>query len=420
MSNVAKDKILEQYKDCSIEELPSPSFLIDEQKFDANCSKMIESIKRLQESKLCSMSFRPHVKTHKTVEGTIKQLNNKFSKSILVSTLSEAEGLINDKRSAPLIDDICYTLPLTFDMSFMQRIVAIKRRTSLHIFVDNLAQLPYLKKFQSLLKDPEPWSVFVKIDVGTARAGIATGSTGFMELISAIHGDYSGVVSLYGFYAHCGHSYHVENVEEVYTDLAEELQGVVRSAQIYRKFSSEKLVLSIGSTPTMNALNDRPEIRELLRCIEQMGHTLEFHCGNYCFLDLQQVSTGMVKLEDISGFVLGTVVSKYEERKEFLINTGVTSLTREVSDGFPGFGVVCPMNIGKTQYYDTDKQFVVDRLSQEHGIVKSSGESLLDIATKVAVIPQHACITMNSFPYFFVFDPHTKKVVDVWVPLKGW
>lgn len=420
MSNVTKNKVLQQYKGCFIEELPSPSFLIDEQKFDANCLRMVESIKRLQELALCSMSFRPHVKTHKTVEGTIKQLNNGFSKSVLVSTLSEAEGLINDQRSSSQIDDICYTLPLTFDMAFMQRIAAIKEKKFLRIFIDNVAQLPYLKDYQTLLNDAEPWSVFVKIDVGTARAGIEAESAEFMDLISAIHGQYSSVVSLHGFYAHCGHSYHVKNVEEVYTDLVEELRGVVRSAQIFSEYSNKKLVLSIGSTPTMNALNDRPEIRELLRQIGHMGHTLEFHCGNYCLLDLQQVSTGMVKLKDIAGFVLGTVVSKYEKRKEFLMNTGVLSLTREVSDGFPGFGVVFPMSFDKNHYIDVSKTFIVERLSQEHGIVKSNDGTLLEIATKAAVIPQHACITMNSFPYFFVFDPHTRKVVDVWVPLKGW
>ena len=65
----------------------------------------------------------------------------------------------------------------------------------------------------------------------------------------------------------------------------------------------------------------------------------------------------------------------------------------------------------------------MDRLSQEHGILKPHAEvncpNLLKLGSKVTILPQHACITMAQFSYYFIVN---KKgtVVDVWTPFQKW
>lgn len=66
----------------------------------------------------------------------------------------------------------------------------------------------------------------------------------------------------------------------------------------------------------------------------------------------------------------------------------------------------------------------IDRISQEHGILKPYNSkdvniTSLPIGSKVAIIPQHACIAMGQFPYYFVLD-NNNNVVDVWYPYQKW
>ena len=59
--------------------LRTPAFLVDLKVFQDNTRRMIERAKSLR------VRLRPHVKTHKTVEGTRYQLGGEFA-SVTVST----------------------------------------------------------------------------------------------------------------------------------------------------------------------------------------------------------------------------------------------------------------------------------------------------------------------------------------------
>ena len=61
-------------------ELPSPSFVIDLSRAKANTERMRSK----------GVSLRPHVKTHKTLEGSKLQVDDSDAR-IVVSTLKEAE-----------------------------------------------------------------------------------------------------------------------------------------------------------------------------------------------------------------------------------------------------------------------------------------------------------------------------------------
>ncbi|KAH3901618.1 related to D-serine dehydratase [Saccharomycodes ludwigii] len=432
----SKDSLLSKYKSLTIDELPTPSFVINYPQFANNCNKMISSIKNLQSLNICPVAFRPHVKTHKTVEGTLLQLgvaNGKdqkqkgFTDRVLISTLAEGLGLVSNETANKYINDICYTLPITFnDSFFMETLNSLrsKKKNHFHIFIDHVNQLEKLIEYASSAADgiDSKFSVFIKIDVGTHRAGIPPDSSSYHEILNKLYTEKcSKYIDLYGFYAHAGHSYHVDTLAKAHSVLIDEIEQVIKAAENVKN-NNKPLVLSVGATPTINSLYKDDSIVKLLTKIKELDCVLELHCGNYCMLDLQQVSTGCVKLNDLAGYVLGTVVSSYgEQRNEVLTNTGVLSLTRETSDKFPGFGLGFDSSV--VDYENNTDSWTVDRLSQEHGILKktkgNTNKALLEIGTRVKIFPQHSCITMNQFPYYFVVDENN-RVVDIWEPLKGW
>lgn len=413
--------------------LPTPCFVIDEAKFDANCLNMIRNVRELETASGKDIKFRPHVKTHKTIEGLAKQLGhglvavNETEDAIVFSTIKEAEGILDyqEESGNVLVRDICYSLPACIP-EILERLDRLSTRASnLRVFVDNIEHLNSLLKFGPT-SSGKKWSYFIKIDMGTHRAGLMNGTKELEELLSrASAPEISEVAELYGFYAHAGHSYSVTNISEAHDLLVEEILAVNEAAKHYSSINPQadvsSFVLSVGATPTSGSLKlaDQASLIEIIK--NSLVGRLEIHCGNYCMYDLQQLSTGCVQDYEIAGFVLGSIVSVYRSRGEVLTNTGVLSLTRETSR-FPGHGIVVdPGEILNNEHYE--KKWFVEKVSQEHGKLKRLDEnskfSAPELGSKIAILPQHACIVAGCFNYYFVID--SKGIVtDVWRTIKGW
>ncbi|KUL83263.1 hypothetical protein ZTR_09142 [Talaromyces verruculosus] len=139
-----------------------------------------------------------------------------------------------------------------------------------------------------------PYPAFIKVDVGTNRAGIQNSSSRLDE-----------------------------TTEDAVKILNDEINGVLIAAKEVIDPKTE-LVLSIGATPTAQVVSNLkaglPEYTQL-----------ELHAGNFPASDLQQVATGLVSLSDQLVRVVAEVCSVYPERNEALINAGVLALTKETS-----------------------------------------------------------------------------------------
>ncbi|GAV56280.1 hypothetical protein ZYGR_0BB00570 [Zygosaccharomyces rouxii] len=426
--------LLSKYGGKNFQSLPTPSFVIQEDKFNKNCKTMLNSVHDLSVSSGKEIRFRAHVKTHKTAQGTFKQLgfdlpaSKMSSNSILISTIREAHGLLDYQESIgkEYIKDICYSLPACVLPILEQLSILTRRVEHVRIFVDNIEHLDNLVRFGKPASR-QRWSVFIKVDMGTQRAGLTTDSLEFSELLQKTQSpEVSEVVELYGFYAHAGHSYSSDSMEDAHKYLIDEIKAVNHAAQLLGQHAPSldlsNLVLSVGATPTSNSLKlaDEPNLASFIKT--NLVSSLEIHCGNYCVYDLQQLSTGCIRDHDISGFVLATVLSSYQTRNEILTDTGVMSLTREASK-FPGYGLC--VKLEDILYNEPfSPQWYVARVSQEHGILKpyeEAGSNVKDvkIGSKMAVLPQHACIVMGQFPYYFVVDSQG-IVIDLWTPYQKW
>ncbi|EMG45919.1 hypothetical protein SBY92_004572 [Candida maltosa Xu316] len=403
-----KQKLVDEYVGKTISDLPTPSLIINKTKYTSNCQHMINNAKSL------GVKLRVHVKTHKTYEGTELQLGQ-FTDRIVVSTMMEAWNIVKSDK----INDIHYSLPVVRS-SIPQYADFANHVEKFSLMLDDKDQVDALVAYRQKHKDVKPWSVFVKVDQGTHRAGLEVGDSELASLIAKLlDPEVKQHVQLYGFYCHAGNSYGVNSESSARDMLIDEIKQANNAAKLARKIDPDvKLILSVGATPTAHASESLTQ-DELIKKLDgdEIFGELELHAGNYPCCDLQQLATQCVQAKDISLTVLAEVVSTYPNRQdhtpgEQLINAGVLSLARE-SSAFEGFGhVVKPSGYG---------DWFVGKISQEHGVLYPQRDcKFFPYGTKLRIIPQHSCIAAANFPYYFIVGEDDETVVDVWVPFRAW
>lgn len=409
-----KNSLLAAFKGKKVELLPTPSLIIDRNIFAANCEKMLANAAAM------GADFRPHIKTHKTVEGTELQLGSGSLKTdkIVVSTMAEAWGVLPLVEKY-IINDIHFSLPVL--KSRLGELADLAGMVPhVRLMLDNAEQLNVLAQYSKTHGLSNKWSVFLKIDMGTKRAGLANGSDSLKETIAKFtSGDVAPYVELYGFYCHAGHSYSANGIALAKDLLLEEIAHANRAAEYAIGVNPAwggNLTISVGATPTAHS-SSITTAHDIDQSVGKLAGKLELHAGCYPCCDLQQVSTGLVSLGDVSITVLAEVVSTYPGRGEKgpgeqLVNAGVLALAREFS-AVPGHGVV----VSPSGF----ENWSVGRLSQEHGILvplEDKPTEFLPLGTVVRIVPQHACIAAAQYPFLFAVEDGI--VVDVWITYKNW
>ncbi|KAI0032750.1 putative serine dehydratase domain-containing protein [Vararia minispora EC-137] len=415
-----KDVLVKEFVGKSLNELRTPAFVLDRAIFASNCARMHAKARQW------GASFRAHLKTHKTAEGTRLQLISDADKTgaVVVSTLMEAWQVVNSGLvSEGTINDILYGLPVAInkiaDLSKLWEEVSSYGCT-VRLLIDNAVQVKALEEFEKTLPEGRLWSVFIKCDGGQRQVEeLVPGSPAFIELLKAAFA--SPAVDVYGFYAHAGNSYASTSLDEASSFLSSEVQVVNQAAELAKAFVSAddarpSFVLSVGSTPTAHSAS--AEARERLK--ELLHGTLELHAGNYPLLDLQQLHTTLIDRQRIAQRVLSTVISYYPGRgadgsDEAMCDAGGIAMSKDTGPS-GGFGDV----IGKA--------WRLGRVSQEHGVLTrtkdGNGDTTLEVGDVIGIVGQHACMIAAAYPWYYIVDSspaeESSKVVDVWVPWKGW
>ena len=335
---------------------------------------------------------------------------------------------------------------------------------SVSLMIDNTAQLQVLPIFKDITGFPV--KVFVKIDVGYGRAGLPPESHETAKLFKAIFDlrEFGRNYCLHGLYSHAGDSYGGSSNIEAMDRLMQEIQGLTRAADLAVSIatdmghpqSNKKYVLSVGATPTATSIENLQheagfrssiDIQEKMKLLKvamihaNASYVLELHAGVYPILDMQQLSTKASPSSQFSDFptdlgysdialtILAEVASVYPHRDppEALIAAGSLALGREPCKAYDAWGVVGSLH-GKSDENDAS-DWVVARISQEHGILKkiaqASPKQELSVGQRVRIWPNHACIAGAGFDYYLIVDsglPESRRneVVDVWVRCRGW
>lgn len=147
----------------------------------------------------------------------------------------------------------------------------ISKTVTTRLLVDHIDHISLLSKFARCPENRlQPWSVFIKLDMGTKRAGLPPDSAALVELVRAA--EEAPNVDIYGFYSYSAKAATSRNVQDAEVVLQEHIHGVLQATKLLRD-QKRPLTLSIGSSPTARVI--RP-IRET--CASNI--TFEIHAGN--------------------------------------------------------------------------------------------------------------------------------------------
>jgi D-serine deaminase-like pyridoxal phosphate-dependent protein len=358
-------------------ELTTPAFLVDAARVRANCDRMREK------ARASGVAFRPHVKTHKTIEIGRMQHGGKPG-PITVSTLAEAEFFADAG-----FKDITYAVPIPPEKVARAAGLA-KRIERLNVLVDSE------RAFRALEASGHVFDVLLKVDCGYHRAGVDPDDPDSARLAFAMRD--SSLVRFGGLLTHAGHSYHAKNVEEIRHYAAAEVDAVSRFRAI---LGADDLVRSIGSTPTASV-------------VDRFAECDEVRPGNYVFFDAFQATIGSCAMDDVAVSVLATVVGCYPDRNNLIVDAGALAMSKDTGpdhvDPQFGYGVVCNLDLNPLPLR-------LIALSQEHG--KIEGDVVrYPVGTQLRIIPNHSCLTAAMYDRYYALEGG--RVVGEWQPVRGW
>lgn len=357
-----------------------PTLLIDKDKCYANIKFMSEKAKKN------NLIFRPHFKTHQSLE--IATWYREFGiDKITVSSLRMAEYFANDNWN-----DITVAFPV--NMLEIERINSLGEKITLNILITSYEAATILNK-----KLKNKVNFFIKIDTGTRRTGIAPENTNEINSILR-ESRKSDKLIFKGFLAHSGHTYKANSAEDIRKIHNEELKIMKELKNEYIKDYPE-IICTVGDTPSCSLMDN----------FEGMD---EIRPGNFIFYDLQQWKIGSCSLDKIAAVMACPVVSMNDERKEILIYGGGVHFSKEfdtLENGTPYFGFVVKLN--ENGWELPDKKNYIRALSQEHGIIKVSDElyNNTKIGDVVGVLPVHSCMTADCMKKMYTLRGEEIKMM---------
>ncbi|MCU0291064.1 MAG: alanine racemase [Thermoanaerobaculaceae bacterium] len=372
-----------------IGDLRTPAAVVDLVKLGASLAAMRERANRL------GVRLRPHVKTHKCVE--IARLQHGGQEGpIAVSTLAEARAFASSG-----FRDITYAVPLAPQRG-AEVAELVRAGLRLGVLVDHLDTVAALEACAGVENVRFP--VWLKVDCGYHRCGVDP--VGAVGLQVAARVGRSGHLELAGILTHAGHAYHCRNREEITAVARQERDVMVSFAGRLRQAGIPVPEVSVGSTPTMSAVDD-------------LSGVTEIRPGNYAFHDVFQATIGSCRVRDCAFTVVATVVGSYPEAGRLVLDAGALALSKDPGpthvDPACGFGRVCGLDGEELEGLH------LASLSQEHGTVTAATATLaarFPIGTRMRIIPNHSCLAAACFDRYHVAEGD--RIVGEWRPARGW
>ncbi len=315
--------------------------------------------------------LRPHIKTHKCPEIAKRQIAQSAG-GITVAKSSEAQVF-----AAAGFTDIFIASQVTQPLRVATlRELAAKIR--LLCAVDHPDQLALYEK---VAQPGQKLSLRVEIDCGFGRCGLLPDNPRLPELAREI--DTSSSFELEGLFTHGGQAYSAGSAGERERAAQAEAEALLEARNRLKAIGIEVATLSVGSTPTAEF------------AFKQQGIT-EVRPGNYVFYDGIQNALGVCEKEQVSLFVLATVMS-LPAAGRVVCDAGSKALSSDrgahAAHILPGFGqLACGRGY-------------LERLSEEHGIIRwDEKEPLPKIGEPLLIIPNHACVASNLYDTFYLIE----------------
>jgi D-serine deaminase-like pyridoxal phosphate-dependent protein len=341
----------------SINAIDTPALLIDLDRAEKNLRQM------QQKADQYGVSLRPHIKTHKIPELALKQVQLGAC-GITASKVAEAEVMAKAG-----IDDIFIANQIVAYQK-LARLLALSRKINIAVGLDSLAGAQRLSETFSAAGATADY--LIEINSGLNRCGVMPGRE-TIELLKALES--LPAIKFKGIFTHAGQVYGKTSLAEVKQVSQIESQTMREIFADLQELGYNTQTVSVGSTPTMKVWQGFSGINEI-------------RPGNYIFNDANQIALQVAKPEDCALTVLATVVSRPASDRA-VIDAGSKVLALDKG----GHGVETAKGHGMV----LGRKIVIDRLSEEHGIMSLDPADSLAVGDCVQIIPNHACPVVNLF-----------------------
>jgi D-serine deaminase-like pyridoxal phosphate-dependent protein len=352
-----------------IAELETPSLLVDVDRMQANIERMAAI------GRAAGVQVRPHAKTHKTPQIGQRQVAA-GSPGLTVAKLGEAEVF-----AGAGITDLFIAYP-QWGESKWERLCALAERAELRVAADSLVALEGLSRVAA--RHGRRIKVRLEIDSGYGRSGlqsIAEART-LARQMEALPG-----VELAGLMGYAGHAGKQKTQEDLRRVAQEEGTGLLAVAEALRADGFAVPELSAGGTPS------GPHVA-------RVSGITEIRPGTYVFSDRTQSALGWGTLDGCALTVLVTVVSRPTPVRA-IIDGGSKTFSSDLAEHQEGFGAV----VGHPEYELT-------WITEEHGMLTVPADADLPIGTRLRVIPNHACVTVNLHNRLVAV--REERVLEIW------
>ncbi len=354
--------------------ITKPTLLIDESKAKENIKKMFSIANKH------NVDFRPHFKTHQSIEIS-KWFKALGVNKITVSSVSMAKYFAQEWK------DITIAFPV--NILEIDDINELAKEVNLNIIVESSESILFLSQ-----RIEQKINVFIKIDSGYHRTGIAAENTKLIDqILDTI--DSSKLLFFAGFLSHSGHTYHSNSIKDI---IQIHNDSLLNNSYLKDYYSNKypQLTYSIGDTPSCSIVDDFTGVNEI-------------RPGNFVFYDLSQNKLGSCNISQIAVALACPIVAIHKNRSEIIIYGGGVHFSKEGMNSDEGviFGRVVEQGstINKP-WGNIIPNMYVKSLSQEHGIVSVPKTEISNykIGDILLILPIHSCMTANLMKSYKTLD----------------
>ena len=396
-----------------LSDLETPALLLDAPKMERNIARMRAHLAAL------GVSFRPHLKTAKSIDVTRRLFDGAPSdapRPVTVSTLKEAEYFF-----AHGFTDILYAVGIAENK--LKHVADLRARgCDLKIILDNGDAAGSVAAFAASVGNNarrsadggasnstgnpagKPVPTLIEIDSDSHRAGVLSESDELIAIGRTLGASLAGVMT------HAGDSYNCTSVEAIRAIAEQERALTVRAAERLRAARLPCPIVSVGSTPTATYAG-------------KLDGVTEVRAGVFVFFDLVMAGIDVCKIDDIALSVLATVIGHQREKGWLITDAGWMAMSRDRGTASQrvdqGYGVVCD-EAGRPI-----ESLIMSGANQEHGIVAHRSSVAADtpmfpIGTRLRILPNHACATAAQHGRYHVVSGRRLAVEALWERFSGW
>lgn len=346
-----------------------PTLLLDENKCKANIKKMADKARRN------GVEFRPHFKTHQSLE-IGEWFREEGVTKITVSSVDMANYFAQGGWK-----DITIAFPV--NILEIDAINKLAEQVTLNILLEAVETT---QRLGAKLKHSV--NAYVKINIGNNRAGLEPDNIDeITDVVQQI--DKSKNIGFKGFLGHAGNSYACRNKDEILNTHSKSIEYMLKLKE-YFKSNYPKLILSVGDTPTCSVAEDFSMVDEI-------------RPGVFTFYDSMQLQIGCCSATDIATAIACPIVAIHKDKNEIIVYGGRVHFASDILievDGRQVFGRV--VEDTKQGWSAILEDIFVKKISQEHGVIHAPTSFIdtVSVGGIVKIIPVHICTAANMFDQY--------------------